>query len=104
MLIVIIPSFTLLILKRVNVVVNVVFNLMSGTNQTTNKWHETFNCKCRLDALVCNKKQRWNKNKSRCECKELIDKEYMIKDLFGIQRIVSVNVIKRWRIFRLWKL
>ena len=30
--------------------------------------------KCRLDAIVCNIKQRWNKNKCRCECKELIDK------------------------------
>ena len=30
-------------------------------------------CKCRLDACVCNK-QRWNKDKCRCECKELIDK------------------------------
>ena len=31
-------------------------------------------CKCRLDASVCNNKQRWNENKCRCECKELIDK------------------------------
>ena len=31
-------------------------------------------CKCRLDATVCNKKQRWNDDKCRCECKELIDK------------------------------
>ena len=30
---------------------------------------------CRLDAIVCNKKQRWNKDKCRCECKELIDKD-----------------------------
>ena len=30
-------------------------------------------CKCRLDAIVCNN-QRWNKNKCKCECKELIDK------------------------------
>ena len=30
--------------------------------------------KCRSDAIVCNNKQRWNKNKCRCECKELIDK------------------------------
>ena len=29
---------------------------------------------CRLDSIVCNNKQRWNKNKYRCECKELIDK------------------------------
>ena len=30
--------------------------------------------KLRLDASVCNSKQRWNKDKCRCECKELIDK------------------------------
>ena len=36
--------------------------------------HETFKRKCRLDASVCNNKQRWNDDKCRCECKELIDK------------------------------
>ena len=38
------------------------------------KWHETCKCKCRLDASVCNNKQRWNDDKYRCECKELIEK------------------------------
>ena len=38
------------------------------------KWHETCTCKCRLDASVCNNKQRWNNNKCPCECKESIDK------------------------------
>ena len=52
-----------------------VFNLMSRTNVTRNiKWHETCKCKCRLDASVCNNKQRWNDDKCRCECKELINK------------------------------
>ena len=52
-----------------------VFNLMSRTNETKNiKWHETCKCECRLDATVCNNKQRWNKNKCQCECKELIGK------------------------------
>ena len=52
-----------------------VFNLMSRTNETKNiKWHETCKCECRLDAIVCNNKQRWNKNKCRCKCKELINK------------------------------
>ena len=32
-------------------------------------------CKCRLDAIICNNKQRWNKDKCRCECKELIDSD-----------------------------
>ena len=50
-----------------------VFNLISRTNETRHiKWHKT--CKCRLDASVCNGKQRWNNDKCRCECKELIDK------------------------------
>ena len=41
-----------------------VFNLMSRTNETRYiKWHETCKCKCRLDASVCNNKQRWNDDK-----------------------------------------
>ena len=52
-----------------------IFNLMSRTNETRHiKWHETCKCKCRLDASVCNNKQRWNDDKCRCECKELIHK------------------------------
>ena len=38
-------------------------------------WHETSKCKCRLNASVCNNKQRWNNDKCSCECKELIDRE-----------------------------
>ena len=39
------------------------------------EWHKTCKCRCRLDARsVCNNKQRWNEDKCRCECKELIDK------------------------------
>ena len=51
---------------------------MSRTNETRFiefiEWHETCKCKCRLDAIVCNNKQRWNEDKCRCECKELIQK------------------------------
>ena len=48
---------------------------MSTANATRHiKWHETFKCECRLGASVCNNKQRWNDDKCRCECKELIDK------------------------------
>ena len=47
--------------------------LTSRTNETRHiKWLETCKWKCRLD--VCNNKQRWNKDKCRCECKEFIDK------------------------------
>ena len=38
------------------------------------KWHETCKCICRLDGIICNSKQRWNEDKCRWECKELIDK------------------------------
>ena len=52
-----------------------VFNLMSRTSETRHiKWHETCKGICRLDAIVCNSKQHWNKDKCWCECKELIDK------------------------------
>ena len=54
--------------KNINVKV---FNLMSWTNQTRQtEWHETCKCKCRLDASVCNNKQRWNEDKFRYECRE----------------------------------
>ena len=49
------------VIKDLNVKV---FNLMSRTNETRHiKWHETCKCKCRLDASVCNNKQRWNNDK-----------------------------------------
>ena len=52
-----------------------VFNRMPRTNETRDiEWHETSKCKCRLDASICNNKQRWNEDKSRYECKELIGK------------------------------
>ena len=53
-----------------------VFNLISRTNEARCiKWHETCKYQYRLDASVCNNKQKWNDNKCRCESKELIDKE-----------------------------
>ena len=60
------------VIKNINVSV---FDLISFSNQTKHiEWHETCKCKCRLNASVCNNKQRWNEDKRRCECKELIDK------------------------------
>ena len=48
---------------------------MSRTNETREiKWHESCKCICWLNGIVCNNKQKWNKDKCRCECKELIDK------------------------------
>ena len=71
-----------------------VFNLMSRTNETRHiKWHETCKCICRLDAIVCNNKQRWNNDKCRWEYKELLIKAYVVRDIFGILVIVNANVI-----------
>ena len=57
----------LMLLKNMNIKV---FNIVSRTNETRHvSWHETCRCKCRLDASVCNNKQRWNNGKCRCECK-----------------------------------
>ena len=60
------------VVKNMNVKV---FSVMSSTNETKQvTWHETCKCKCRLGVSVCNSKQRWNKDKCRRECKELINK------------------------------
>ena len=65
-----------------------VFNLMSRTNETR---HETCICECKFWATACNNKQRWNKDKCRCECKELInkgmpDKEFICKNPSNCER------------------
>ena len=60
------------VMKDLNVKV---FNLMPTTNETRFiKWHKKCKCECRLNAIICNNKQRWNQNKCRCDCQELIDK------------------------------
>ena len=68
------------IVKNLNVKV---FNFMTLTNETRHiKWHESCKCICRLDKIICNKKQRWNKDKCRCECKKLTDKGICDKGYF----------------------
>ena len=67
---------------------------MSRTNETRHiKWHETCKCKYRLDASVCNNKQRWNNDNCQCECKKLIYKGVCNKDMFGILVTVNMNAI-----------
>ena len=59
------------VVKNLNVKV---FNLLLRTNETRHiEWHKASKCECKFGANVCNNKQRWNKNKSRSEWKELID-------------------------------
>ena len=43
-------------------------------SKTNIEWHKTCKCICRFDKIICNSKQRWNEDKCRCECKELINK------------------------------
>ena len=60
------------VVKNINVKV---FSLMPRINETRHIiWNETCKCICRLSASVCNNRKRWNEDKCRCECKELIDK------------------------------
>ena len=55
----------------------------SGSNETRHiEWQETCKFECKLGANVCNNKQRWNDDKCRCECKELIDKVVCDKGFF----------------------
>ena len=43
---------------------------MSRTTETILiEWHGTCKWECKFGANVYNNKQRWNKNKCRCECK-----------------------------------
>ena len=45
-----------------NVVKNI--NLKVWSNQTKQiKWHKSFKCACILNSIVCNNKQKWNKDK-----------------------------------------
>ena len=60
------------IIKNINLKV---FNFMSRINETRHIiWHKTCKCICRLTASICYSRRRWNDDKCRCECKELIDK------------------------------
>ena len=66
---------------------------MPRTNEARHiESHKTCKYKCRLNASVCDNKQRQNNDKCRGESKELIKKKYVIKDLFGILVIVNLNM------------
>ena len=66
---------------------------MPRTNEARHiESHKTCKYKCRLNASVCDNKQRQNNDKCRGESKELIKKKYVIKDLFGILVIANLNM------------
>ena len=45
-------------------------------------------CKCKFDGRKCNSNQKWNNNKCRCKCKNII---YVKKITFGILLHVVAN-------------
>ena len=57
------------------------------------KWHETCKCEFRLNANVCNNKQRWNDYNVDANVNNLLIKVYLIKNMLGILVIVNTNVI-----------
>ena len=80
------------VVKNMNIKV---FNLMSRNNETRHiRWYKTCKCKCRLDAsfvIVNNVGMMMNADMN---AKNSLAKEYVIRDLFGIQVIVSVECDK----------
>ena len=64
------------------------FDLITLTNKTKQKIiHESCKCICRLDPIVCSNKQKWNKNKCRCEC--LVNDKC---NKFVILAVLNVNI------------
>ena len=69
---------------------------MSRTNETRHtKWHETYKCKCRLDASVCKINNYGIIINADVNGKNCLIMKDMIKDLFGTLVIVNVSVINR---------
>ena len=67
-----------------------VFSIMTKIKETR---HASCACKCRLDASVCNNIQRWNDDKFRCKCKELIGKGKCDHAFIWDLVYVNMNVI-----------
>ena len=59
------------IVKNVTVKMFDLMNLENTTKQV--EFHESCKCVCKINSSVCSEKQRFNKNKCRCEC--LINKK-----------------------------
>ena len=79
---------------------------MSWSNQTKHiEWHKTCKCKCRSNSGVCNNKQRWNEDKCRCECREVVVKKRCDKGFIWNRSNCNCECDKScdvgcWRIFK----
>ena len=57
------------------------FTMITGINESiTSTKHTSCKCKCKFDGRKCNSNQRWNNNKSLCECKNLKEHHVRKKD------------------------
>ena len=73
-----------------------IFNLISRTNETRYiEWHETCKCECKFWANFVIINKVGIKVNADVNAKNQLIKVCVVKDLFGILVIVSVNVIKR---------
>ena len=71
-LIIHILNYAYQIIKVFNQRIEKIYQRINETRHLS--WHETCACKCRLDASICNNKQRWsNDNICECECDKLCD-------------------------------
>ena len=77
-------------------------NVISRTNEARClKWHEACKWKCRLDESVCNNKERWNEDKWRRECKELVGKGICDKGFnWNPSKCECDKIMWCWRIFK----
>ena len=62
--------------------------MLLKSHESCIKSHESCKCVCRLGPIICNKKQKCNEGKCRCEC--LININVIIN--FEILIVVSVNL------------
>ena len=55
-----------------NIIKNItpkIFDVISWKNKAKQiKLHESCKCVCRLNPIICSNKQKWSKDKCRCEC------------------------------------
>ena len=47
-----------------------VFNMITGINESKTLTKHICKCKCKFDGRKCNSNQKWNNDKCRCECKK----------------------------------
>ena len=87
------PYFNVCLSDAVKNISVKVFDLISRKNVLRNvSFHKSCKCDSLLDEKVCNNKQKWNKNKCRCECLQI---QKCDNNTFWNVLIVDVNLKKQ---------